>query len=290
MNTRVPPVTVRHPWPDELRRLEYGEAQARRFGEPYVWVMVADKPERVVGSCGLTLLRDGEGGSLTFDVRPRFYGEPTVTLIEMAVAQARSLDLPTVWVRQPEHSPLSASLITAGFAQRWIDEHWEAPASEVARRSLHLEAPSLRRLERIGHVELRPIEAEDLSDAARLMMDHQLYGDVEFQIDPEGKGHGLWPAASPVCRIDGQFAGAILGRRDGDAVHVQGRAVASRWMAYSHLINAVLGARLAAGLGEAVARIHYQARSGANEETRAWSKRAGGRLLHRSVSLSREIG
>jgi hypothetical protein len=119
--------TVRPPWPAELERAHLNAA-ARSVAaeERHLRVLVVGDPERLVGAAVLHLPTEAQPARLTFDLRPRFIGDPigAAFLVEV-VFLAACRNVSAVVIDLPRESPLLALLESHGFVH-------ESPATAAA--------------------------------------------------------------------------------------------------------------------------------------------------------------
>ena len=290
MKSKTLETTVRAPWQDELPRLKafFGN-KLSRAKEIRPFVVLAEKPSRIIGAAGLML--DGDAGTplkrsaqVHFRIRPAFRQTDVVGKLWQAVlAQARALNLEQLYFEIDTGSDASAQL--PDHARRIkTEELWQLELRKVWARLEKLES----RLKVPEGWTRRLPQEDDLPAIGELAEHYKLRTKDEIELIQEksSKEVGNDPTISSIV-LDEQGLLAVVLVQNACRLncHTDLRMVHPRAKERSGHLNLILLAdALRRGIKAGYTTTTLTVNTGRDRETRRLAERSGGRLL-KSVDL-----
>ncbi len=275
---------VRPPWRDELDRVPDFVRGLRQFAKSWnSFVLVADKPERIVGLAGVS--SEENQGLLHFRLRPRILHEGGGNLLLEAVKKkAVELGVENLVSQVSVGSVEESFFKESGFDVGRTEEIWRVDLIKVKNR---LDKIS-KKWKPSPDWQVRGISSSDLPKIAKLIEPYNRLSPDRLRLreEHEAYGNAYEAEASSVVECNGNLLGALLCKGSaGLNGYIEFRVVGQEFFQYSGILS---GMMLHRSVIEAIkldyGTVSFTVNVDKDAETRNLAKRMGG-VLTNNISM-----
>jgi len=224
---QAPVWSVRPPWPDEQPRILAQFAPALRYAHSaarqWIWVLVAEDPERLAGVVALSVVEDGAvapatSGRIDLDTREAWVNTPAGdALLSVVIRHAAALGLVSLDLQTRTNDATDTLLRRHGFAEVIRHEVWTVPIpGAIASLQTHY-----GRILKRWPLQIQPLRHEHVEIARQICERTGLLASDKVVLKSKTHPRGIDPAVSFVAGPPDQPVAILLASIDGTRVEVE---------------------------------------------------------------------